>query len=395
MIQGRCQRFAVSSGAEALAVRRTATHRSLTDAMADRISKTQRWLDLIALLLARRVPLAVDEIMDRVPAYAQACASGEEIARKSARRMFERDKDELRAIGIPLERVDYQINYGAEFLEGYRIQDRHFYLPYLKVLGGEGGTPAGLPSIEVDAGEASDLLEALRQITQIPGFPMVAEARSAMSRLSFDLDPEQYPAGPIVWVEAPGAGDLLDRLAVLSDALLAGKRVAFRYHGIRRGTTTEREVEPYGLLFQRDWYLVGLDRGRAAVRVFRVGRMEDVRPNTRQPRTRDYQVPDDFDLRAFAGRPAWHLADEAPLEVEVRFRFPSSLLVARNGQGDLVVEEADGAAVRRFSVTDPHPFLRWVLGFAGEATVLSPAGVRDAFREMAEQTLDLYRRRHD
>jgi proteasome accessory factor B len=362
--------------------------------MSDKISKTQRWLDLIALLLARRVPIPVDEIMERVPAYAQACASGNEVDRRTARRMFERDKDELRAMGIPLERVDYQINFGMECLEGYRIQDRNFYLPYLSVLGGEPGASARLPSIELEPAEAGDMIEALRRIAQIPGFPMVAEARSALSRLSFDLEPERFSADPIVWVEPPGAGEVLEKLAVLSDALLAGKRVAFRYHGIRRGTTTEREAEPYGLLFQRDWYLVGFDPDRGAIRVFRVSRMDDVRANTLQPRTRDYEVPGDFDLRAFAGRPAWRLADEEPLEVEVRFRFPSSLLAARNGQGELVAEEPDGGAVRRFSVTDPHPFLRWVLGFAGEAMVLSPGDVRDAFREVAEQTLGVYRSGH-
>ena len=39
--------------------------------MPKRITKTQRWLDLIALLLNRQIPLGVDEIMERVPAYAQ------------------------------------------------------------------------------------------------------------------------------------------------------------------------------------------------------------------------------------------------------------------------------------------------------------------------------------
>src|SRR5690606_13546352 len=105
-------------------------------------TKTQRWLDLVALLLGRRVPLTVEEIMERLPAYARAWASGEEKARASARRMFERDKDELRAAGIPIDTVRYAINYGAEELEGYRIERGDFYLPYLRLLSGP-GAPAG------------------------------------------------------------------------------------------------------------------------------------------------------------------------------------------------------------------------------------------------------------
>ena len=34
-------------------------------------TKSQRWLDLLALLLGRTIPLTVEEIMDRVPAYAE------------------------------------------------------------------------------------------------------------------------------------------------------------------------------------------------------------------------------------------------------------------------------------------------------------------------------------
>src|SRR5688572_2444400 len=109
--------------------------------MPERISKTQRWLDLIALLLGRTVPLSFVDIMDRIPAYADPLNRGDETARATVRRMFERDKDELRKIGIPIESVRYDVNYGGELLEGYRITRRDFYLPYLRVI--EGGKPGG------------------------------------------------------------------------------------------------------------------------------------------------------------------------------------------------------------------------------------------------------------
>jgi predicted DNA-binding transcriptional regulator YafY len=362
--------------------------------MADRISKTQRWLDLIALLVGRRVPLPVEDIMERVPAYASNWNSEERTKRESVRRMFERDKDELRQMGIPIESFAYEPSWGGDRTEGYRIVNKDFYLPYLRVLAGSGGerpVPSGSVDLRVD--EARALLDAARRIEQLPAFPMAAEARSAAAKLSFDLDPDQFPAPPIIWVESPGAADVLDRLRILTDALLSAKRVRFRYHGIRRGTPTEREVEPYGLFFQRDWYLVARDLEREALRVFRVSRMEQLQPNTLAPKSRDYEVPSDFRLRDFVGRPAWKLDDEEPFSVSVRFSFPASLLVARNEQGDLVTEEEGGAAVRRFDVTDPDPFLRWVLGFAGEATVVSPPELCHRFNEMAERAMALYGRR--
>ena len=56
--------------------------------------KIQRWIDLLASLLARRLPVTFEELIPDVPAYAAGDQSPE-----TRRRMFERDKDELRAYG--------------------------------------------------------------------------------------------------------------------------------------------------------------------------------------------------------------------------------------------------------------------------------------------------------
>ncbi|MFH1763497.1 MAG: hypothetical protein ABIF09_04815 [Gemmatimonadota bacterium] len=44
------------------------------------------------------------------------------------RRKFERDKDQLRELGVPLETVTYSINYGMEEIQGYHIARSDFYL---------------------------------------------------------------------------------------------------------------------------------------------------------------------------------------------------------------------------------------------------------------------------
>ncbi|HET8656471.1 MAG TPA: WYL domain-containing protein, partial [Longimicrobiaceae bacterium] len=339
--------------------------------MPDRITKTQRWLDLVALLLGRRVPLTVEEIMERVPAYALAYRKGEKKAQDSARRMFERDKDELRAAGVPIETKEYSVNYGAERFEGYRIEHGHFYLPYLRILADGAGSAtsaarkpyAGLKTLELAPAEAELAIHALRRVADLPAFPFADEARSALRKLSFDVDPERFPAEPVLWVERPGAHEVLERLRVISDALLARKRVRFSYHGISRGEATEREVAPYGLFFQRDWYLVGHDAARDALRVFRVARIGSIEPNTGVPKQHDYEIPPDFHVRDHLDRSAWELGedDDDAVSAEVRFHFPLSLSAARNDEGEPVREEADGSAVRRFHVSQPDPFLRWIL----------------------------------
>ena len=361
-------------------------------------TKTQRWLDMLSFLLGRRVPVSVEEIMARIPAYAEKWRDGSETDRATARRTFERDKDALRALGVPLEPVEYSVGGGIEQYEGYRIAHRDFYLPYLHLIAEEAAEasphPArpyrGLPSFDLTAAEAEVALEALRRAAEAPAFPFADDASSALRKIAFDLDPERFPGDPVVWVERPGAREVLARLRILSRALLARKRVTFAYHGIHRGRVTDREVDPYGLFFQRDWYLVGVDASAAAVRLFRVSRMDDVKQNQRAPKSPDYEVPEDFSLQNHLDLRAWELGEDETLNVDVRFHFPLSLRMERNREGELIRSEPDGGAIRRFQVARPDPFLRWILSLAGEAQIIEPEELRTELREMAERIALLY-----
>ena len=383
--------------------------------MANRISKVQRWLDLVSFLVGRRFPVDVDEVMRNVPAYAERWVDGSEKERASVRRMFERDKDELRELGVPLESVQYSINYGAERAEGYRLARKDFYLPYLRLLEEEEGKEEkegkeeeGLrassevtrapprseaPTFDLREDEASLALDALDHVLDREAFPLRDDARAARRKLTFDLDPDALERTPVLWIDPPGAAGRAELLDELSEALLRRKRVRFTYHGIARNEHTEREVEPWGLLFQHShWYLVGRDRDREARRIFRVSRMEPVEVNDRSPATPDYEVPDDFALDDLRGRDPWELGDDEALRARVHFDFPRSLWAERNDVGDLVSREEDGAQIREFEVLQTDPFLRWILSLAGEARIVEPPELVDAFQEMARQVAALYRR---
>ena len=111
--------------------------------MTEKITKLQRWLDLIAFLIGRRYPVSVDQIMEAVPAYAEG-RGDDPTAVESVRRMFERDKKELRDLGIPIETLEYTVR-GAEQTSGYLLARRDFYLPYLRLIGGGADAPAAKP----------------------------------------------------------------------------------------------------------------------------------------------------------------------------------------------------------------------------------------------------------
>ena len=251
--------------------------------MPEAISKVQRWLDLITYIVSRHFPVPVEELMERLPAYAVDWVGGSVTARESVRRKFERDKDELRAFGIPLETVTYSINRGLEEAQGYRLSKKDFYLPYLKLLKEEGVGAAPDPplsenldlfhlapdgSIEVREEVVADAVWGLKELADVPGFPLAAEARSAYRRFTFDLDPAPSPDKHVFFVTPPETARAEAHLEVLTDALLRRKRVTFPYHGIERNQLTDRVVHPYGLMFKNShWYLVGWDETRDAERV--------------------------------------------------------------------------------------------------------------------------------
>ena len=366
-------------------------------------TKVQRWLDLIAFLAARHFPVAVEQVMEGVPAYASDWAEGDDTARASVRRKFERDKDELRDVGIPIETVRYRVGYGHEEAEGYRLRDRDFYLPYLQLiaLDPKRGEPAGklrrprsADKLEIAEKDVSSALLGLRRVMSVPQFPLAREARSAYRKLTFDLGSGGEGDAPILYASAPEAEELRGALKALSDALLRRKTVAFRYRGMYRDDVTERTVRPYGLLFQHaHWYLIGHDEGRDDLRVFRVGRMEDVAVNPRRANSPDFAVPDDFDMDRFIGKEPWELGGEVgdAIEAQVRFSFPRSLWAARNRMGELAAEHADGSATRTFLVVQTDPFVCWLLSLEGDATVETPPELREAVRETAARVAALYR----
>ncbi|MFP4624384.1 MAG: helix-turn-helix transcriptional regulator [Gemmatimonadota bacterium] len=377
------------------------------------ISKTQRWLDLIVFLVRHRFPVDVDQVMEGVPAYRQkrrAAESKEPAARDrelaALRRMFERDKAELRDAGIPLETREYTIDHGTELAIGYELKGKDFYLPYLRLVAGDepgdGGAaprdrdraPSGVSGLSrpLDLGidDLQTAANALRRVRDLPASPLAREARTALSKLTFDAPPDALRDDPVLHADAPESEAVRATVRALRGALVERRRVTFAYYGIQRDATTDRDVAPWGLLFQHaHWYLIGADGTRDGERrVFRASRIRDGTLEVGPPGA--YEIPAGFDASSYAAREAWELGEDEPVVADVRFAFPLSLWAERNGKGDAVERLEDGAAVRRFRVRQTDPFLRWLQSFAGDAVVVRPPGLRDAQRALARRTLEVY-----
>jgi proteasome accessory factor B len=349
--------------------------------------KIQRWIDLIAALLLRHYPVTFEELTAKVPAYQ---ATEREDAR---RRAFERDKDELRDYGIPIET---KRDPNGEVI-GYLLDRRQFYLPYLSLP----GQPApkrktakpgyrDLPSLAFDPDELAAVADAAALVRNL-GDPLLADAASsAMRKFAFDLPVDSVWGDDEPHIVRPRRepdGEVFDRL---TNALERRKLVSFAYHAMGRDETRRRTVEPWGLFFiGQHWYLAGRDTDANGLRNFRLSRMSEVEMNTKRAQSADFAIPADFRLRDHArSREAWALGEAGVLEAIVELHGRPGAVRAAEQLGAPVEGHPNR---RRFEVRRLDAFARWMLSFGGDLEPVEPLELVNAFRDLVKRTAAVYR----
>ncbi|HJP58889.1 MAG TPA: WYL domain-containing protein [Gemmatimonadaceae bacterium] len=353
-------------------------------------TKLQRWTDLLAALLVRRYPATFDELARDIPAY-----SSKKKSDASLMRMFERDKDELRAFGIPIETV---LNDEGETL-GYRLSSKDFYLPYLCLA--ERGRPVSKPrkvdkygyqalsSLTFEPDELGALSSAIARVRELGDPTLKVDAESAARKLAFDLPVGAVAADDGTSRISPRSHPSSSSLEQLNDALMRRKQVRFRYHGVGTSAPSTRVVEPYGLFFlSSHWYLAGCDTDKCEVRNFRLSRIDSLSVNKSRSQSPDYEIPRNFKLREHArSRQAWEIGDGDMMEAVVRIPGRSGAAIGAAQLGEMIPGEIDR---RRFRIRRPDVFARWLLSFGGEAIPLSPPALVEEYAHQTRATRAVY-----
>jgi predicted DNA-binding transcriptional regulator YafY len=355
-------------------------------------AKLQRWIDLVAALLRRRYPVLFEELIHEVPAYASAGQAAE-----ARRRMFERDKKELRSFGIPIETRDV-----GDGELGYQLDAAHFYLPYLSLLkDGRRTEPArvdrygyrSLPSLCFEPDELAAVVRAARMVGALGLVALREDAASALRKLGRDLPLDGVEQEDGVHLADRGERIVAEHFTTFGAALAAGKRVSMQYHGMSRDTVEARVVEPLGLFFLgHHWYLAAREVDDRLVKNFRLSRVRAATMNAQHPGSRDFEPPADFVLSEHArARQPWELGNGDVTEVVV---------AVSAGTGAALEAERLGAAVegapdrRRFQVRRLDAFVRWVLGSGGAVVPVEPPEAVALFRHLLDRTLAVYGARH-
>jgi len=354
-----------------------------------RPSKTERWLNLLAFLLDRHYPASREEILSQVSDYKEDWVDGDAKVRESVRRKFERDKKELKELGIVLEPLKEKVfaNHSDQEVEAYQLKPRDFYLPYLKAPGRSAPRHYFLNEVPLTAEELPVLRRAAERIAALTDSPLGTAARSAVRKLAFDL-PELQVSEERAF---SSSADVDAQFTTLREAVETRRAVQCRYYTMRRDTEAQRIIEPYGLMLSwGHWYCVARARDRDARRVFRLDRMKDV--TLVQGDKGEFTVPRDFKIGTYLNRAPWELSEDKPVTVRVRINFPQSRWVIGERLGKVVKGVTDDAGSEfEFEVRAADAFIRWLLPLGNQVTVIAPPAFRQKLEDARAQLRAVYR----
>lgn len=310
---------------------------------------------MICLLSTRRW-LTKDQIRRAVPDYAESPSA------QAFDRMFERDKEELRELGVPIATRTVDVLADNEI--GYRINRDDYALADVRF------TPEELSVL----GIASRVWQQAS---------LGAPAARAMVKLkALGVAPDDAADDSMIGVE-PRVRTVEPAFAPLFSAVRDRQAVRFHYRAASTGLRTRRTVEPWTMRnWHGAWYLAGFDRDRSAPRLFRLSRITD--------RPRPLGEPDGYE------RPGHEQVDRLFADVTDQ-PVQHALLAVRRGRAKLLRQHARpatppaGAApaglpadydLVHWDFTDTEQAAAEVCSFGPDAVALAPEPLSAACRRL-------------
>jgi proteasome accessory factor B len=310
--------------------------------------RIERLINLIAALLDTARPLTAEEIREQISGYDQPNDD-------AFRRAFERDKEALRAMGIPLELR--KSDPFAEVGDAYIIPKDKYYLPDLDL------EPDELAALGVAAqavlGAGDQAAAGLLKLTAESSLPSLGGPRILWGA---DIAAEQPLLGP------------------LYAAVLDRKVVRFRYGPGGQGAP--RTVEGYGLVHRRGhWYLVGKDAGDGVIKSFRASRIADL-----QATTASYEVPEGFTAGDRLDREAWEWGPDPMTDATIVFSESVRWWAEQNLPEASTNESPDGLEVK-VPFANVNALVAWLIGFGDKVTLVEPESARQTLLSRLEPYL--------
>ena len=302
------------------------------------MTRVERLINLIAALLDSPTPMTAEQIRTRIAGY-------DNPNEEAFRRAFERDKADLKAIGIPIEFVKDQWG-GAP---SYTIPKERYYLPDLDL--------------------APDELAALR-IAANAVLGSQGAAGSGLLKLSAAGPEVPWTGARLTWNADIAATEPL--LGPLYEAIADRHVVSFTYRSAGSADARARRVEPFALVHRRGhWYLIGCERDLGETRTFKLSRMTP--PIETMDET--FVPPADLDPEDHVGGDSWLTGDDT-IHARVRFSEPVAWWARQSFPPERIAEGPSGALDVTFPVASLDALSSFLVWWGTDVEVLEPPEAR-------------------
>lgn len=319
-------------------------------------AKTERLLNLVIALLSTRQPLSKARIREAVPAYSDNDEAFE--------RMFERDKDELRALGIPLRTEPIDPFFDDE--PGYRIDEREYALPELAFEPDELAVIGLASRAWSQASLAGPAAQALRKL-EAAGVVRDESSVAGIEPLLHTSEPAFDP---------------------VRDAVLSRTPIRFDYRG-GSGDLAERHVQPWSLTsWHGRWYVTGHDLDRDAPRVFRLDRVSGVPRKAGRPG--GYEVPQDHDALTMIRASSGDAPGVTPTTARLLVRDGSASSLRRQGTVVAGGVAPEGWDLVEVQVGALRPLAEEAAAAGPDVRVVDPPELREQVRSLLQAVVDAH-----
>ncbi|MGA7097109.1 MAG: WYL domain-containing protein [Acidimicrobiia bacterium] len=291
-------------------------------------SVIERVLNLLIYLLESPTPVTADDVRRTVHGYGDQSDD-------AFHRMFERDKDLLRRLGVPLE---------LRALDAWEVDFGYIVDPDKYAIPDPGLTEEERVALSVAA-----------RMVRLGGGNAGLDGLLKLGGVERGVGIE--PLGADLGAEASVLGDLFR-------AVTERRRVHFTYN------ETRRSLDPYGIAHRRGhWYLVGA--GAHGERLYRVDRLSKLEVGEDAG---VFMRPAKFDIRKVVNTHPWEAGLDETVNATVRFDPDVSWWAART----LGTTVENGKALEvDLPVANRDAFIGWILSFGESVEVLEPGELRD------------------